>query len=131
MHDILVNEPVVAYAVYNVANPNPVLWPQIIRMLQNTKVFSPSIKQVSMTEWIDELQKSAVGPRLKSLAKGIVYLPFFETLAKKDIPSRFFKTEKGIRASKSLETCPEFSEAWMQLYVDAWRRSGFLLGPTQ
>jgi thioester reductase-like protein len=134
IHDILANRSSQQYSVYNVANPHPIPWSQLVPMLQKAKVFSPSVRLTSLDEWIAELEMLATQSANERPIEAVALLPFFKVSAQEarasgNSETRKFITEKGVRASRALETCPEFNERWMQLSVDAWRRSGFLPDP--
>lgn len=123
IHDILMSKPIDMYTVYNITNPHRVPWSELVPILQSSGVLSPTVREISISEWVLELDKEGTKG---TPFPGLQLLSFFESMALDHQQFRKFVTEKATRASNALRVCPEFHEGWMNLYVQSWRDKGFL-----
>jgi hypothetical protein len=126
IHDILMSKCIDIYTVYNITNPHRVPWSRLVPMLQSSGVFTATIKEISMSEWVLFLDKASMQATQGAPFPGIQLLSFFEILARDDWQYKIFATEKAAGVSNALRTCPEFHEGWVSLSVQSWRRNGFL-----
>lgn len=53
-------------------------------------------------------------------------LPFLKIILEDGYFARTFVTDRTRSVSPTFASCPPFNEDWMKLYVEIWRRDGFL-----
>lgn len=112
------------YQVYNIVNPYPIPWSDVVSMLR--KQTEKEIEVVGMREWAGKL--NALAETGESKVPGLRLLGFFEGMVDEEDGNggRVFETGVTEGVSGALRGCGGFNEGWLERCVGVWREMGFL-----
>jgi hypothetical protein len=121
------------YAVYNIVNPHPIAWDELVSMLQSSTLNSTSsshkLEEVDMKEWVQRLSALAsTGADAKDVP-GLKLLQFFENMCNEEeghVISKVFETEKTRGVSRALRECRVMGKEWITMMLERWREGGFI-----
>ena len=108
-----------ALRVYNLANPQPVDWKELLPCIQQTLCERP--KLVPFREWIFELKGRDTGPEAVRLLPALKILDYLEQHhggARE--AAGLVRTEQARGASPTLSRIEPVNEAWMRQWLRGW-----------
>lgn len=130
------------YMEFNIVNPRPVAWEDVLEMVQSQlrpasaittteKGTVIGLKEVSLAQWVTLLVAAGDEDMSAEELPALKLLPFFERMVSEEGKSEgrrsdLFDTTTTMALSPALQNCPPFTEEWVGRSVEWWRRTGYL-----
>lgn len=109
--------------VFTVTNPQVAEWKDLYPVAARRLAATSEVqtKVVSWDVWLGTLRSRVEGSHSgEELVPGAKLLPFFESMAREDMPQRRYDTMKAKAVSPSMKVLGPVSPQWMEVWMAQW-----------